>query len=323
MVHDPVFEVRRAVSAAGRRHQPGDRVLIGVSGGADSLALAAAASHDVEPGLQFGAVVIDHMLQEGSAEVAANAAEECRRLGLDPVIEAHVHVVTGAGSGGLEQAARIARRTALLNAAEEVDAAAIWLAHTADDQAETVLLGLVRGSGPRSLAGMRQFDGLWERPLLHLPRETVRASLVHYGITPFDDPHNEDRRFARVKVRHDVLPMLERELGGHVSDQLVRSAELFRDDTDALDAMAMDWHAAHRELGIEALKKLPRALRTRVIRLAILDQGAPPNGLSKEHIDTVDHLVMEPRTHGPVRLPGLLQASKDRVAGVIIFEPTE
>lgn len=323
MAHDPVYEVRRAVSAAGRHHQPGDLILIGVSGGADSLALAAVAAKDTESGLRFGAVVVDHMLQPGSDAVAAKAAQQCCDLGLDPVVETHVHVNTGPGSGGLEQAARIARRTALINAAEDYDASAIWLAHTADDQAETVLLGLLRGSGPRSMAGMRERDGIWERPLLDLTRDTVRAALAQLGISAFDDPHNEDRRFARVKIRHEVLPFLERELGEHISDHLVRGAELFRDDNDALDALAEDWYRDHRQLPIAGLQELPRATRTRVIRLAILDRGAPPNGLAKDHIDAVEHLVMEPNTTGPVRLPGLMQVRKDRAAGVITFEPTE
>lgn len=323
MAHDPVYEVRRAVSAAGRHHQPGDLILIGVSGGADSLALAAVAAQDTDSGLRFGAVIVDHMLQPGSDDVAAKAAEQCRQFGLNPVIATHVHVNTGPGSGGLEQAARIARRTALLNAADEQDATAIWLAHTADDQAETVLLGLLRGSGPRSMAGMRERDGIWERPLLELDRATVRAALTQLGVTAFEDPHNEDRRFARVKVRHDVLPMLERALGEHIPEQLVRSAELFRDDTDALDAMAETWYSEHRALPIDALQALPRALRTRVIRLAILDHGAPPNGLAKDHIDAVEHLVMEPNTSGPVRLPGLVSVSKDRAAGVITIHTTE
>lgn len=287
------------------------------------MALAAAAIQDHELGLRFGAIVIDHMLQPGSDLVADSAAAECTGLGLDPVIRTHVHVVTGPGSGGIEQAARIARRAAMLDAAEQCDASAIWLAHTADDQAETVLLGLLRGSGPRSLAGMRLVDGIWERPLLHLSRATVRATLSHYGLTPFEDPHNEDRRFARVRIRLDLLPVLERELGGHICEQLVRSADLFRDDLDALDAMAEEWHSNHEALRIEELKLLPRALRTRVLRLSILRHGTPPNGLTKEHIDAVDHLVMESRTTGPVRLPGLQQASKDRVAGIIKIEPTE
>ena len=321
MAHDPVFEVRRAVSAAGRWHQPGDLVLIGVSGGGDSLVLAAIAGREQESGVRFGAVIVDHMLQPGSADVAAAAAHACRELGLDPVIETHVHVVPG--PAGLEQAARLARRAALLQAAEDCDASAIWLAHTADDQAETVLLGLLRGSGPRSMAGMRMRDGIWERPLLDLPRDIVRAALPTLGLIAHDDPHNDDRRFSRVKVRHDVLPVLERELGGHIADNLVRSAELFRDDTDALDAMADLWHNEHSQLEIAEVQQLPRALRTRVVRLAILGHGIPANGLTKDHIDAVEHLVMEPRTSGPVRLPGLLQATKDRSSGVIRFEPTE
>ena len=321
MAHDPEFEVQRAVSAAGRRHQPGDLVLIGVSGGADSLALAAFAAKEAESGVRFGAVVVDHMLQAGSADVAATASAICREIGLDPVIETHVHVMQG--SGGLEQAARNARRSALLAAAEEHDASAIWLAHTADDQAETVLLGLLRGSGPRSMAGMRMFDGIWERPLLRLHRDVVRAALARLAISAHEDPHNLDRRFTRVKVRLDVLPMLERELGGQITENLIRSADLFRDDNDALDAMADAWRSEHPQLDIEALRHLPRAVRTRVVRLAILENGTPANGLTKEHIDAVEHLAMESRATGPVRLPGMLQVAKDRLSGVIRFEPTE
>lgn len=226
-----------------------------------------------------------------------------------------MHVATGPGSGGLEQAARLARRSALLDAADAYDASAIWLAHTLDDQAETVLLGLLRGSGPRSLAGMRQYDGLWERPLLQLPRSTVRAALAQHGMEPFDDPHNENRAFSRVRVRHDVLPVLERELGGHITEQLVRSADLCRDDTDALDEMAEQWWALHGTLEVKGLAALPRALRTRVIRLALREHGCLSP--EKDHIDAVDHLVIEPRARGPVRLPGMLQAVRDRAAGTL------
>lgn len=319
MGHDPAFAVRKAVSASARRHGPDALVLLAVSGGADSLAMAAAvaASHDLEP--RFGAVVVDHMLQSGSDVVAARAAAQCRELGLHPVIERHVHVATGPGSGGLEQAARLARRGALLDAAFEHEASAVWLAHTRDDQAETVLLGLLRGSGPRSMAGMRAQDGIWERPLLDLPRSVVRAALTEFGLQPFDDPHNEDRAFSRVRIRHDVLPVLERELGAHVREQLVRSAELFRDDTDALDGMARGWWQQHEHLSVPVLQALPRALRTRVIRLALIDAGclAP----EKEHIDAIDHLVTEPQARGPVRVPGMLQVERDRPAGLLIVTP--
>lgn len=326
MRDDPSYLVRKAVLSSAERLKAGALVLIGVSGGADSLALAAAVSLCGSPDVRFGAVIVDHGLQEGSAEVAAAAAAQCRALGLDPVVEAHVHVLTGPGSGGLEQAARLARRRALLDAAEVHDASAIWLAHTADDQAETVLLGLLRGSGPRSMAGMRERDGMWVRPLLGLTREDLRASLTAYGLEPHDDPHNADERFSRVRVRQAVMPVLERELGGHIREQLVRSAELFRDDTDALDAMTADWIAAQRDvttgaatLQIDALAALPRALRTRALRAALLEHGCVSP--EKVHIDAVEHLVMESRAHGPVRVPGGLQVVKDRTTRSLRVEP--
>ena len=311
--------VRKSVLSSASALNAGALALLGVSGGADSLAMAAAAASCDAPDVRFGAVIVDHGLQDGSALVAARAAEQCRAMGLAPVVESHVHVVTGPGNGGLEQAARLARRRALLNAAELHDASAIWLAHTADDQAETVLLGLLRGSGPRSMAGMRSRDGMWQRPLLGLRRDVVRASLAAYGLDPHDDPQNEDARFSRVRVRHAVLPLLEQELGGHISEQLVRSAELFRDDTDALDAMAAEWFSAHHVLGLDALAVLPRALRTRVLRLALLEHGCLSP--EKDHIDGVEHLVMEPRAHGPVRVPGGLQVAKDRTTRSLVISP--
>ncbi len=317
MGHDPAFVVRSAIAAAGRRHGPDDLVRLAVSGGADSLAMAHAASRLRGDGPRFGAVIVDHGLQEGSADVAATAVEQCHALGLDPVVAAHVHVPTGPGSGGLEQAARLARRGALLDAAFTHDASAIWLAHTREDQAETVLLGLLRGSGPRSMAGMRERDGIWERPLLEVPRAVVRASLD--GLTAHEDPQNEDPAFARARIRHAVLPLLERELGAHIVEHLVRSAALFRDDTDALDAMAHEWWTGCGALTIDGLRALPRALRTRVVRIALLEAGCISP--EKEHIDAVAHLVEEPRARGPVRVPGMLEVARDRVAGLLVIRP--
>ena len=279
--------------------------------------MALAASQVRDQGPRFGAVVVDHGLQQGSAEVADQAVAQCRSLGLDPVIAAHVHVPTGPGTGGLEHAARLARRGALLDAAFTHDASAIWLAHTREDQAETVLLGLLRGSGPRSMAGMREREGIWERPLLDLPRATVRAALN--GLIAHEDPQNEDPSFARPRIRHMVLPVLERELGGHIVEQLVRSAALFRDYTDALDAMAQQWWSGRGVLDIIDLRTLPRALRTRVIRIALLEAGCISP--EKEHIDAVAHLVEEPRARGPVRVPGMLEVARDRAAGTLVIRP--
>lgn len=319
MRDDPAYLVRKAVLSSAKQLTPGALVLLGVSGGADSLALAAGVASCGAPDVRFGAVIVDHGLQDGSSRIAARASDQCRDLGLDPVIATHVHVVTGPGSGGLEQAARVARRRALLDAAEQHDASSIWLAHTADDQAETVLLGLLRGSGARSMAGMAKSDGLWVRPLLDLRRDVVRASLQAHGLTPHEDPHNADPRFSRSRIRHAVLPLLEQELGEHLTEQLVRSAALFRDDTDALDAAADAWAGAHRGLPLDELAALPRAVRTRVIRGALLDHGCLSP--EKRHIDAVEHLALESRARGPVRIPGGLQVAKDRVSRRLVIEP--
>lgn len=320
MTVDPLHEVRRAVLRAAAAHQPGERVLIGVSGGADSVTLAAVAAGCArETGVDFGAAVIDHQLQPGSDAVAAAAAQQCRALGLAEVFVARVDVDGGPGAGGLENAARNARRARLRELAARWGAPAVWLAHTRDDQAETVLLGLLRGSGARSLAGMRERDDIWERPLLGIDRSTVRAALEQLGLAAHADPHNDDPRFARVRVRQAVLPVMQHELGGHIVGNLARTADLLRDDADALDAIAAAWLVDHPDLQLVELAHLHRAVRTRVLRAAVLRRGTPANGLTKEHIDALDHLVMDPRTTGPVALPGPLAAHKDRAAGVIVL----
>ncbi len=156
-------------------------------------------------------------------------------LGLDPV---EVLAVTVGTSGGPENAAREARYAALSEAAGRLGAAAVLLGHTRDDQAETVLLRLARGSGTRSLAGMPARTGIYRRPLLELGRGTTVAACAALGLVPWEDPHNLDGRYARVRVRRRLLPALEDELGPGVAEALARTAGLCRDDADALDAWA-------------------------------------------------------------------------------------
>jgi hypoxanthine phosphoribosyltransferase len=296
--------LRRALADVG----PGSLLLVAVSGGADSLALAAAAAF-VAPraGLRAGAVVVDHGLQAGSADVAARAAATCRDLGLDPVrVERVVVDVDGTGP---EAAARTARYAALERVADAEAAHAVLLGHTRDDQAESVLLGLVRGSGTRSLAGMAPRRGRLLRPLLDLDRATTRAACAALGLHPWDDPHNRDRRFARVRARELVLA-IEDALGPGTTTALARTAALARDDADALDELAgrahTDLAAGPRgtDLDVAGLARLPDAVRRRVLRRAALAAGSPAGSLSHTHVLALDALVTRWHGQGPARLPG-------------------
>ena len=305
-------EARLRVRRALRESIPDDSelVLVACSGGADSLALALAAGDEVRSGnALIGAVIVDHGLQTDSAHVAVSAAEACRRAGLDPVEVIRVEVAQGPGHGGPEAAARTARRMALQDAAHRHGAVAVLLAHTRDDQAETVLMRLARGSGARSLAAMAPVEGLWRRPLLDLPRDVVRSSLN--GEEAWEDPHNTDPRYTRVRVRAEIMPVLVAGLGGDVVDGLARSARLLRDDADALDAAAdQSWQRVSvtvpegQALDVEALAALPRALRTRLLRRAALEAGVPANDLTLAHVDRMEALVSDWKGQGAIDLPG-------------------
>jgi len=320
---DPaVAAVRLAVRRSLADLAPGTVVLVACSGGADSLALAAAAHFEGQAAaVVVGAVTVDHGLQEGSGERAAALAESLRRRGLEPV---RVATVTVGHHGGPEGAARSARYAALDAAADELGAEAIMLAHTRDDQAETVLLGLARGSGARSLAGMAPVTGRYRRPLLGLDRARVRQAAIAEGFDPWDDPHNLDPAYARVRVRRQVLPVLETALGPGVAAALARTADLLRDDADALDALAEQALATARvDEGLDAtvlnamvldamvLATLSAAVRRRVLRRAALAAGAPAGALVAVHVDALDALVVRWRGQGTVDLPGGVGARRD------------
>jgi tRNA(Ile)-lysidine synthase len=300
MRHDPaVLATRRAVRAVLAELAAGDLVLAAVSGGADSLALTAALAR-VAPraGLRAGAVTVDHGLQPGSGERAQAVATTSRELGLDPVV---VQTVSVGADGGPEAAARAARYAALDRAALDTGAVAVLLGHTLDDQAETVVLGLARGSGARSLAGMPARSGRYLRPFLGLRREVTARACEALGLQPWDDPHNTDVAFARSRVRGSALPVLEETLGPGVAEALARSADLLRDDADALDEWAK---AGAGDLSAGALLALPPAVRRRVLRQAALDAGAAAGGLSARHLDELERLVTDWHGQGPVSLPG-------------------
>jgi tRNA(Ile)-lysidine synthase len=323
-----VAEVRNAVRGCLSDLAEGDLVLVACSGGGDSLALAAAVAF-VAPrlGLRAGGVTVDHGLQAGSAQRAADVAAMLGKLGLDPVRSIAVTVPSAGTPGaaqGPEAAARGARYGALDAAAAECGAAAILLGHTLDDQAETVLLGLARGSGARSLAGMPASRGAYRRPLLNVRRATTGQACADLGLEPWQDPHNSDSRFTRVRVRHQALPALEAALGPGVAEALARTASQLRADAEYLDDLAAAESGQLRGFcsdpaGLDAkwLLALPAAIRTRVLRDAAVMSGCPHGSLTAGHVDQVDALVTRWRGQRWVDLPGGVRAR--RQAGKLWF----
>ncbi|WP_176386706.1 tRNA lysidine(34) synthetase TilS [Gulosibacter sp. 10] len=299
----------------------GDLVLVALSGGPDSLALAAALAFEApRAGLRAGAVIVDHQLQPGSAEQAERAARQARDLGLDPVVIERVGVIDeGAGP---EASARAARYAAIDRVKEREGASWIVLGHTLDDQAETVLLGLARGSGGKSLHGMAVVNGYLVRPLLGLERAETHQACEDQGLEPWSDPMNEDESYRRVRVRKTVMPMLEAELGPGIANALARTATTLREDAETLDALALEW--AHEivdtdeegrvTLDVGGLVTQPAALRQRICRI-VAEQGFGVS-LSRAHTMAVSALATEWRGQGPIDLPGI---RVERAEGRILF----
>jgi tRNA(Ile)-lysidine synthase len=313
-----IADVRRAVRECLEQAgiQADDLVLVACSGGADSLALAAAAAFEgprfsgragESSGVRVGAVVIDHGMQPGSAEIAAETAHKLSVLGLYPVEIRTVNVGT---DGGPEAAARTARYAAIDKVAAETGANAVLLGHTLNDQAETVLLGLARGSGGRSLNGMAAVSGNYLRPLLGITRQTTEAFCTDSGLEPWHDPMNKDQAYTRVRVRENLMPALEAELGPGIAEALARTAETLREDEEVLAELALDAYkrvaqerATRIDIGVAEFRALPLAIRHRVIALAAVVLQAPM--LARVHILAVDALVDDWHGQKPLTLPGI------------------
>jgi len=314
--------VRRVLSALDLETPQQPTVLVACSGGADSLALLSAAvfeGHKLD--VRVIGVTVDHGLQPGSAEHASRVVAQMAAMGADETAAARVTVE--AGGRGVEAAAREARYAVLDQMAEHFGAALVLLGHTRDDQAETVLLGLTRGSGGRALAGMRRAFGAYRRPLLDVGRaETVTACQVE-GIEFWEDPHNADPAFTRSRVRHRVLPLLEDELGPGVAATLARTADQLREDAELLDGLAA---AAYDDVrtadGLDAVRLAPQpaALAHRVLRLAALDAGAHGAELFRVHVLALAALLGAQPRPGEVQLPGLVTAVRD--GDLLTFRPT-
>ncbi len=322
-LHPALAAVRAGVRRSLVDLDPGATVLVACSGGADSLALLAAAVFEGhKAALRIVGVTVDHGLQEGSSERAVAVSDQMRALGVDESAVATVSV--DAPGMGPEAAAREARYGVLGELAERFGAEVVLLGHTLDDQAETVLLGLARGSGARSLAGMRPGFDRFRRPLLGVSRSDTETACMVEGIEWWTDPHNADPRFTRSRVRTTVLPVLEQELGPGVAEALARTADLLREDAEALDHLAA--HQLQRlrtkdGLPIAELAALDAALRHRVIRRAAIDTGAIDSELTRSHVVSVAAMALAAEGGRQIQLPGHVTAY--RAAGTLRFRRTD
>lgn len=291
-----ILAVRHAVRDWIRAYAPAGDVAVGLSGGADSLALTAAA---VAEALSVRALIVDHQLQDGSAEVAGQARARALRLGC---VAAEILTVKVGTAGGLEAAARTARYRALDNAR---DGLPVLLGHTLDDQAETVLLGLARGSGGRSIWGMSPHDPPWGRPLLGVRRAVTQQACAELGMPPYEDPHNRAPEFTRVRLRTEALPLLEEVLGGGVAQALARTADQLREDGSVLDSAAATVASdavRDEEIDVAVVTDTAPALRRRILRSWLLASGV--KALTDKQLRAVDGLIGAWRGQGGVAVGG-------------------
>ena len=303
-------KARLAVRQSLQKLEPGDRIVVAVSGGADSLLLAHCINLESEElALQIHVVIINHQLQVDASDIALKTADVVRSLGMTEITIIPVEVVK---KDGLEADARRARYEALQGYANELGVTAIFLGHNQDDLAESVLLGLTQGSGTKSLAGMAGVDGLYVRPFLGLSREEIENACEEASIKYWSDPHNDDDRFTRVKIRKKILPLMESEIGPGIKEALARSARIFRDDSEALDILTDEIYSTISDptsIDVSLLEKLPSALRKRVIARALASLGA--TRVTFEQIGWVDALISHWHGQSAVALPAGITARRE------------
>jgi tRNA(Ile)-lysidine synthase len=299
-----LLELRQAVRFWFEKLEPNSKVCIGVSGGADSLALAAAAKLESKNfSIDLVSVIVDHGLQANSAEIAEFAKQQLIKLGFEDIFVGRASVQI---TDGLEASARRARYKVFQQAIETYGPNTFLLGHTKNDQAEGVLLGLARGSGTKSLSGMQEVSGIFVRPLLGIDRATTEIACHESNIEYWVDPHNSNQDFTRVRVRENILPLLENEIGPGIIDALARSAKILREDATALDEWAESVFRQVKPMDIETsiLDGLPVAVRSRVLRMAIYAAGAPAGSISAAHLEPIEAFVSDWRGQGHTSLPG-------------------
>ena len=300
----------------------GSLVLVACSGGGDSIALAAAIAFEApRMGFTAGAVIVDHQLQEGSGEVASKAKQTCEELGLSPVIIEKVDVELS--GNGMEAAARDARYQAFEKVRISQAADLVLLGHNLEDQAETVLLALSRGSGLSALAGMDSYDPARAiaRPLIGLSRSSLREACEDQGLSFWDDPHNQNPQFLRVRARK-LLELMEQELGPGIAKSLSRTAAQVSEAEEVLTGLAAELVADAKDSGsassvsysVAKFASEPSAVRTMALHMIAARAGA--RAISATQIEAIDALITNWHGQKSASLSGI---TVERVKDLLIF----
>lgn len=312
----PIANVRRAIRETFESEELAGAkcVLLAVSGGPDSMALALGANFELPKlGIKVVAAVVNHNLQAGSATVAEQAAQRLQAIGIEASI---LDIEVPKTGGGPEAEAREARYTALEKQRAEVGAQVILTGHNLDDQAETVLLGLTRGSGLRSIAGMKAVDGKLVRPLLGMEKQELIQACIDSGVEYWLDPHNQDTAFTRVRIRN-LMQQIEAELGPGVNESLARTANLAAEVDDFLTTAALESVERARVgegFGVKELETCHPAVRHKALQLICLEAGA--SSISRAQVLSVAQLITNWHGQKPLSLSGI---TVERVREQILF----
>jgi tRNA(Ile)-lysidine synthase len=306
------MQVRHGVRTALANLQPADLVLVACSGGPDSMALAKAVSLEAPLAhIGAGAIVVDHGWSQSSQEVVARTVVSLETMGLAPVLTAKLPPHEKS-----ETAARDLRYAAISQAAAETSARAVFLGHTQDDQAETLLMRLARGSGTKSLAGIPPKRDIFVRPLLGVSRQVTHEACQEWSLVTWQDPANFDTRHTRVRVRQKVLHALADALGEGVAQGLARSANLLRDDAEVLDGLAAQtfdlvFDQQNQTLNAEKLAAEQPAISRRVLLNWVSQCGVPKAELTFLHASQLQSLLSREQNSTRVALPAKFTAWRD------------
>lgn len=297
------MKVRNSLRKALEGLPDGSPIGVGVSGGADSLALLLGLTtlYKGDKARLVHVVTVDHGLQPVTAQVSERVAALAESYGFHSHVE---RIVVDMNRNSLEDAARDARYEAFRKNIEEYNLGAFLIAHTKNDQAEQVLLGLLRGSGTKSVSGMPNSRDVFIRPLLtSVSRGETKKVCVENNVEFWSDPENDSDDYSRVVIRK-LLHEISTKTGQDLIDPLVRTASIAKDDNDALEFYADNLYqsAQTADWSVDVLMTAPKAVRSRVLKKKILSLHVPSENVTWEILQRVESLLSDWRGQGEVTL---------------------